>query len=679
MIMKRNFYFLRARHLIHLFLAVIFFFDVSIVLAQTSAKASIYYVAPNGSDTNPGTTLQLPLATVNKASELVKPGDKVLVRGGIYKIAQSIVVNCKGANGQPVTFMPYKKELPVFDFTNLRGKGHGANAILFQAGTQYVVFNGFEIANGHTSGIRIINCNHITITNCKIHDFDYVGLSVASDECLIEGNEVYRICMAWENCNDKSGGWPQVVNTSSKPPIPPAIVSSHAMNNVFRGNYIHECWGEGIDPMFSNGVIVENNVIRDVFSVGIYMDGTRNAIIRNNFIYTTDNKRIRTNEIYQLISGIEMGSEYFGGFSSYPPISHVENIYIYNNVLSRVGCGIEHWKDKNNTDRKNIYENVKIFNNTVDTYEGKGDGIRFSTDLDFPTRGNECKNNIFRCSQKCEADNGFIFENNLWVNGIPGKGNHVNSYRGDPGWVNPVPGGDINGYRLSKNSICIGKGQSITGLTTDKFGKKRVGAITMGAIQYDGKVKGTAGVATSAIDNLKKQLTPDFLIGVNIALNPQFEDMINNLPTEWNVSGDLDAFSITSPGYIVRNRNSNSTDVESKTENCIKLGKPSDYQVYFSQTLKSIPNGRYGLKVRVKRFGEGGKIYAETKDFGGETLICNFPLAKMLNEWADYSKSFFQLNISDIEVVNGQCTIGFFANGDANDYALIDDVCFYRY
>jgi parallel beta-helix repeat protein len=655
----------------------VIYLGISNVFAQTSGKSTIYYVALNGSDSNTGTTLDLPLATISRASELVKPGDRVLVRGGNYKIEQTIKIYSRGTAEEKIMISRYKDELPVLDFTALKKSGRSAQAVFFGSGTQFVVFEGFELVNG-SMGIRLELSNHVTVRNCKLHDFDFVGISVGSDDCLIENNELYNICMAWENCNDKSGGWPQVVNTSSKPPIPPAMVSSHAMNNVFRGNYIHECWGEGIDPMFSNGVIVENNVIRDVFSVGIYMDGTRNAIIRNNFIYTTDNKRIRT--MYnRLISGIEMGSEYFGGWSSYPAISHVENIYIYNNVLSRVGHGIEHWKDKNNTDRKNIYENVKIYNNTVDTYESKGDGIRFSTDLDFKTQGNECKNNIFRSSQNLEAEKGFIFENNLWVNGIPAKGNHLNSYQGDAGWVNPVPGGDINGYRLGKNSIFKDKGQAIKGLTTDKFGKKRVGVMSLGAIQFDGKVKGTNGVATSAVDDLKKQLAPDFLIGVNVALNPQFENLINNLPAEWKVQGDLDAFSITSPGHIVRSRNSSSSDKNSKTEYCVKLGKPSDYQVNFSQTLKNIPNGRYGLHVRVIRFGEGGMIYAETKDFGGETLICNLPLAKTMNEWADYSKSFFQLNISDIEVVNGQCTIGFFAIGSANDYALIDDVCFYRY
>ncbi|GEM_PF-6388484 len=661
-----------------LFLVGILFSNVLILPAQNTKASITYYVAPNGSDNNGGVKLQTPFATIAKAADLVKPGDLILVRGGKYELQQTILINSKGTAEKPIIIKPYKKELPILDCSLLKKNGRGAQAVRIGHGAQYIVFEGFEIVNG-TTGIRLELCNNVTVRNSIIHDFLYVGLSVGADECLIENNELYNICMSWENCNDKSGGWPQVMNTSSKPPVAPSIVSSHAMNNVFRGNHVYNSWGEGIDPMFSDGVIVENNVIHDVFSVGIYMDGTRNAIIRNNYIYTTDNKRMRRAGLDRLISGIEMGSEYFGGWSNYPAISHVENIYIYNNVLSRVGHGIEHWKDKNNTDRKNIYENVKIFNNTIDTYENKGDGIRFSTELDFPTRGNECKNNILKSSTNCEVESGFIFENNLWVNGIPKKGKHVNSFEGDAGWVNPIPGGDVNGYKLGKDCKFADKGQAIKGLTTDKYGYKRVGAMTLGAIEFIGKKAGALGVATSSVDDLKKQNLPDFKIGVNISLNPQFENLANNIPTEWNVSGDLNAFSITSPGHIIRSGNRNSSDNKPKTENCVKLGKQADFKVYFSQTLTNIPNGRYGLHVRVKRFGEGGKIYAETKDFGGEGIICNLPLSKTMNEWADYSKIFIQLNISDIMVINGQCTIGFSATGGADDYALIDDVCFYRY
>ena len=44
---------------------------------------SAWYVAPSGSDTNPGTILQ-PFASLAHASAVADPGDTVFARGGLY-------------------------------------------------------------------------------------------------------------------------------------------------------------------------------------------------------------------------------------------------------------------------------------------------------------------------------------------------------------------------------------------------------------------------------------------------------------------------------------------------------------------------------------------------------------------------------------------------------------------
>ncbi|TNF39413.1 MAG: hypothetical protein EP310_10600 [Bacteroidetes bacterium] len=649
-----------------------------LLLSVKISVAASFYVAPGGKDTNQGNHLSSPLATLTKAGELARAGDTVFVRGGLYQITEPITIFCKGAENKPIVFIRYQNEKPVFNFSGLPEKGSRITALSFLPGSEFIIFDGFELANGKCTGVRMTHCKHIMVRNCVIHDFDYVGLSVASDECLIENNELFNICMAFENCNNLTGGWPQVMNANSKPPVPPAIVRSHAMNNVFRGNIVHDSWGEGIDAIFADGVVIEDNVVYDVFSVGIYLDGSRNAIIRNNYIYSTNDIRNRAGAKVPA-TGILLGSEYFGGWSDYPAISHVENIYIYNNVLSGVGAGIGHWIDHNNTDRKNIYENVRVFNNTVDTYEGRGDAIRFATSLKSPTRGNECRNNIFRGSQNCWAEEGFVFENNHWVNGIPKSGNHVNSFTGDPEWINPVRGGDVNGYKLRKNSPCIGKSQAIKGLETDKSGNKRgnpsaLGAFEAGVISFNSQL-----VPVSSVDDMVKQPVPDFQVGVNIAKNPHFDKVSGNNPDEWNIDGDKQAFSIFTPGHKLSTPALYDKESLPVTDNCVKLGSDGNFRINLSQQLNEIPNGRYGFHARVKRFGDEGEMFAEVSGFGGENLQCQIPLAKNMDEWSDYSKKFFQLNISDIEVTNGKCIISFSATGNAKNYLLVDDVVIYRY
>ena len=46
------------------------------------------FVAPDGSDDNPG-TIELPLRSLQKAQESASAGDTVCVRGGLYEIGES--------------------------------------------------------------------------------------------------------------------------------------------------------------------------------------------------------------------------------------------------------------------------------------------------------------------------------------------------------------------------------------------------------------------------------------------------------------------------------------------------------------------------------------------------------------------------------------------------------------
>jgi hypothetical protein len=62
----------------------------SVLLLTPVRAATIYYVATNGSDSNPGTQ-NLPFATLSKAIEKVAAGDTVNVRGGIYYLKQGSV------------------------------------------------------------------------------------------------------------------------------------------------------------------------------------------------------------------------------------------------------------------------------------------------------------------------------------------------------------------------------------------------------------------------------------------------------------------------------------------------------------------------------------------------------------------------------------------------------------
>ncbi len=93
----------------------------------------------------------------------------------------------------------------------------------------------------------------------------------------------------------------------------------------------------------------------------------------------------------------------------------------------------------------------------------------------------------------------------------------------------------------------------------------------------------------------------------------------------------------------------------------------SAYQVYTYQVKTDLPNGYYTLKAWVKRGSGQIECYMNAKDYGGPELKVNLPVT---GNWT-------QIEINNIRVTNGQCTIGFYSNAGAGQYCSIDDVEFY--
>ncbi|MBN1341948.1 MAG: right-handed parallel beta-helix repeat-containing protein [Phycisphaerae bacterium] len=76
--------------------------------------AAEYYVAPDGSDANPGTKAK-PMRTLKRAAESVEPGDTCLVRSGTYR--ETIRFRGSGQPGRPIRFTAAPGETVVLSGT----------------------------------------------------------------------------------------------------------------------------------------------------------------------------------------------------------------------------------------------------------------------------------------------------------------------------------------------------------------------------------------------------------------------------------------------------------------------------------------------------------------------------------------------------------------------------------
>ncbi len=104
----------------------------SAAAASAPAAGRAYYIAPTGSDSATGTQ-NTPWASIAHAQSVAQPGDTVYVRGGTYAYTHAtstcpsqtadvdaITLNKSGSAGEPISYVAYPGERPVFDFSRMR-------------------------------------------------------------------------------------------------------------------------------------------------------------------------------------------------------------------------------------------------------------------------------------------------------------------------------------------------------------------------------------------------------------------------------------------------------------------------------------------------------------------------------------------------------------------------------
>lgn len=118
----------------------------------------IFYVASDGSDTNPGSLLQ-PFRTVGKGLAALQAGDTLQVRGGEY-VETIDFKAAKGSPNAPITLMAYPGERPV-----IRG-------LLWLSGADYWALDGISVTwlDGTSSSNHMVKMSGGTgwsIRNCE--------------------------------------------------------------------------------------------------------------------------------------------------------------------------------------------------------------------------------------------------------------------------------------------------------------------------------------------------------------------------------------------------------------------------------------------------------------------------------------------------------------------------------
>ena len=210
------------------------------------SHASVFYVATNGNDANPGTKEQ-PLQNVQKAQSLVSAGDTVYVRGGIYLMQESqialytriwayvILLDKSGTESKRINYWAYPGEKPVFDFSNIKPANYRVHA--FEITGSWLHIKGLEVTGVQVT-ITNVNTQSICFSNdggsnniyeqLNMHDGQGIGFFLTAGS-----NNLILNCDAYRNYDyiSQAGGGRNGGNVDGFGNHP----SPGSVNNIFRG------------------------------------------------------------------------------------------------------------------------------------------------------------------------------------------------------------------------------------------------------------------------------------------------------------------------------------------------------------------------------------------------------------------------------------------------------------
>ena len=182
------------------------FFGVSLAVGR--AQAAEYFVAPTGSDSNPG-TMASPFATIQKGNDVAAAGDTVWLRGGTYFSTRQIVLSRSGSSDTNRTkFWAYQTEVPILDCSRYVSTNKAADVPAVLVTGSWVHLRGLEIANGpvgasgdHSiSMLRTRNSSNNTFERLNIHHGFGPGLFIDTGN----GGNLILNCDSHDNY-DKNG------------------------------------------------------------------------------------------------------------------------------------------------------------------------------------------------------------------------------------------------------------------------------------------------------------------------------------------------------------------------------------------------------------------------------------------------------------------------------------------
>ncbi|MCL1794692.1 MAG: right-handed parallel beta-helix repeat-containing protein [Oscillospiraceae bacterium] len=279
------------------------------------------FVSPNGDDAAATGSYDMPYKSINAALAVARPGDTVILRGGVYR--EGVNVRIRTPN---ITIKSAKGEWAVIDLTKYDPGSDEDSGVYFDV----------DSSGGKLQCVEVIGGFYAVCMETKWDWGDPADRTGASDiiieDCVLHDSR-YDVVKVKPNCNNVTIRYNEIYNSGK----------------AFDGNpHNGEDNAEGIDNVNGDNMAVQNNYIHHICSNAVYAKGGATDVL-------IENNRVETAYGAGIMVGFDTSPEFFDLAANPKYYENIRGIVRNNLILDTGWEGIGFYGSKD----------AQVYNNTL--------------------------------------------------------------------------------------------------------------------------------------------------------------------------------------------------------------------------------------------------------------------------------------------------------------------------